>query len=142
MPANNAQESIRSRIDTLAQAIREKNVDALMAHYAPEVVTFDLQPPLHVEGVTAYKKNFERWFAIIRGPIGYEVRDLHIVASDDTGFCHSLCQVTSERLNGERADYWVRVSSGLVKINGEWLITHEHISMPIDMKTMRAAPTG
>jgi ketosteroid isomerase-like protein len=34
--------SIRERIETLAQAIRDKNIDALMAHYAPDVVVYEL----------------------------------------------------------------------------------------------------
>jgi ketosteroid isomerase-like protein len=132
--------AIRSRIESLVQALRDKDVDTLMTHYAPQNITFDLQPPLQVNGADAYRKNFERWFAIIEGPIGYDVRDLRITASDDTAFCHSVCQVTSTRTNGEKADYWVRVTSGLRKINDQWMITHEHVSMPIYMQTMQAAP--
>ena len=30
--------SVRERVDTLAQAIRDKDIDALMAHYAPDVL--------------------------------------------------------------------------------------------------------
>jgi ketosteroid isomerase-like protein len=134
--------AIRSRIEALAQALRDKDVDTLMTHYAPENVTFDLQPPLQVNGSDAYRKNFERWFANIDGSIGYEITDLHITAGDDTAFCHSVCKITSTRINGERANYAARVTSGLRKIGGEWMITHEHVSMPIDMRTMQAAPTG
>lgn len=123
----------------LVLALRAKDIDALMAHYAPDMVTFDFRPPLQVRGVDAYRKNFEAWFASVQGPIGYEIRDLRITMSDDIAFCHSLNHVKSTRTTGEKADYWVRVTSGFQKLNGQWMITHEHVSVPINMQTMQAA---
>jgi uncharacterized protein (TIGR02246 family) len=130
---------IRECMDALAQALRAKKIDALMAHYAPDIVTFDLRPPLQVQGVDAYRKNFEAWFASVQGPIDYEIRDLRITMSDDVAFCHSLSHVKSTRTTGEKADYWVRVTSGFQKMNGQWMVTHEHVSMPFNMQTMQAA---
>lgn len=52
------------------------------------------------------------------------------------------CVVDLSRLcssTGERADYWVRVTSGFQKMNDQWMITHEHVSVPINMQTMQAA---
>lgn len=131
---------IRERLDALAQALRAKDIDALMAHYAPDTVVFDIRPPLQVQGVEAYRKNFEAWFSSVDGTIDYEMRELRIAVGDDVAVCHSLSHVKSKRTNGEKADYWVRVSSGLRKIDGRWLIAHEHISMPIDLQTMQAQP--
>jgi uncharacterized protein (TIGR02246 family) len=130
---------IRECMDALAQALRAKDIDALMAHYAPGVVTFDVRPPLQVQGVDAYRRNFEAWFASVQGPIDYEMRDSRITMSGDVAFCHSLIHVKSTRTTGERADYWVRVTSGFQKLNGRWTVTHEHVSVPINMETMRAA---
>jgi ketosteroid isomerase-like protein len=139
MPTTPQDTEIRKSIDALVQALRAKDIDALMTHYAPDILTFDLNPPLQVRGV-GYRKNFELWFSSVQGPIDYETRDLHIAASGDVAFCYSLNHVKSTRTNGEKADYWVRVTSGLQKLNGRWLITHEHVSMPVDMQTMKAAP--
>jgi len=130
---------IRACIDALAHALRAKDINALMAHYAPDVVTFDLGAPLQVQGIDAYRKNFEAWFASLQGPIDYEMRDLHITMNDDVAFCHSLSHVRGTRTTGEKADYWVRVTSGFRKMNGEWTVTHEHVSMPVDIQTMQAA---
>ena len=125
--------AIQQRIDTLAEAIRHKNLDLLMAHYAWDVVVFDLLPPLDVHGAAAYRKNFEKWFASMAGRISYEMMDVQISASDTHAFCHCLSHVTGARTGGGRADYWVRVTSGWRKVNGEWLVAHEHISMPTMM---------
>ena len=41
---------VRALVGTLATAIRDKNVQALMSHYAPDVLAFDLLPPLQYSG--------------------------------------------------------------------------------------------
>jgi uncharacterized protein (TIGR02246 family) len=130
---------IGARIDASAQAIRAKDINALMAHYAPDVVVFDLMP-LQLQGADAYRKNFEAWFASVQGPIDYEIRDLRITMSGDVAFCRYLSRVRSTRTTGEKTDYWVRVTGGFQKMNGQWKITHEHVSLPFaNRKTMQAA---
>jgi ketosteroid isomerase-like protein len=43
-------------------------------------------------------------------------------------------------MTGEKTDYWVRVTSGFQKINGQWKITHEHVSLPFpNREAMQAA---
>lgn len=131
---------IRERLDRWTRALHAKDLDALMALYAPDTVTFDLMPPSQVQGASRYRKNFERWFAVMPGPIGYELHDLRIVMSDDVAFCHGLGRVRGTRANAEKADYWVRVTVGLQKRDGQWMMIHDHVSMPLNMETMKAVP--
>jgi uncharacterized protein (TIGR02246 family) len=130
---------IRESIDAWARALRAKDLNALMAHYALDMVTFDLMP-LQSLGVEAYGKNFEAWFASVQGPIEYEIRDLRITTRDDVAFCHYLGHVRSTRTTGEKNDYWVRVTMGFQKTNGRWMVTHEHVSLPFtNRETMQTA---
>lgn len=124
--------AILERMDSIAQAIRDKDIAALMNHYAPDVVVYDVLPPLDVHGADGYRKNFERWFAAVQGPIDYEMQDLSITAADTHAFCHCLSHVKAKQ-GGEYMDYWVRVTSGFEPRDGQWLVTHEHISMPAKM---------
>ncbi|HET9472584.1 MAG TPA: nuclear transport factor 2 family protein, partial [Steroidobacteraceae bacterium] len=103
--------AVRDRIETLAQAIRNKDVDAVMSHYAPDVFVFDVMPPMDVHGANDYRKNFEKWFASMQGPIDYQMNDLHISMSDSHAFCHFVAHVIGTRRTGEKADYWVRVTT-------------------------------
>lgn len=125
--------SVRDRVETLAQAIRHKDIDALMTHYAPDIVAYDVLPPLAVQGADDYRKNFERWFDSMQGPIDYQMQDLRISMSDSHAFCHALSHVRGTRKNGEKADYWVRVTTCFQMANGQWLVGHEHVSMPARM---------
>jgi len=125
--------SVRDRVESLAQAIRDKDIDNLMTHYAPDVVVYDVMPPLSVFSAADYRKDFERWFASMRGPIDYEMDDLRISMSESHAFCHCVSHVRGTRTNGEKAEYWVRVTTCFQKANGQWLVGHEHVSMPVAM---------
>jgi uncharacterized protein (TIGR02246 family) len=124
---------ISTLIDDLAKAVRAKNVDRVMSHYAADIVTFDLAPPLERRGAHALKASLEAWFPTFRGPVGYEIRDLSITAGDDVAFCRSLNRISGTRTNGEATDVWVRATVGLRVIDGKWLIVHAHESVPFYM---------
>lgn len=132
------QAEIRDCVNKWIRAVRAKDVSALMALYAQDVITFDLFPPSQVEGADSYRKNFERWFSGVSGPIDYELDDLHITANGDVAFCHGLGHAKWTRQNGERSDYWVRVTIGFQNRDDQWLVTHDHVSMPFEMESMKA----
>lgn len=121
--------TLRRRIEELAQAIRDKDVDRLMTFYAPDVVVFDVRPPLDTLGRDAYRQNFERWFAMSEGPLGFVFKDLRVVPGEHTAFCHYLAMVVGSK-PGQVSGYWVRGTTCFERREGEWLVTHEHISMP------------
>src|SRR6188472_4185353 len=73
---------LRRRIDDIAQAIRDKDVQRLLAFYAADVTAFDLRPPLDVRSANAYRSNFEEWFASIEGPLDFELHNLRIVPGE------------------------------------------------------------
>ena len=133
-PDGQAGESIKSalrrRIDALAQAIRAKSLDQLLTFYDRDVEVFDVRASLNVPGAAAYRNNLEQWFESFEGPLGFELHNLRIAAGEGAGFCHYLALVTGARPGGRRSGYWVRGTTCFERREGEWLVTHEHISMP------------
>jgi ketosteroid isomerase-like protein len=125
--------TLRKRIDELAQAIRDKDLDRLMTLYAPDVVVFDVRPPLDTHGAAAYRQNFERWFASFEGPLSFELNNLRVAPGESTAFCHYLALVVGARPGGRKSGYWARGTTCFERRDGEWLVTHEHISMPSSM---------
>lgn len=130
---------IRKLIDEWASAFRAKNIDGLMANHSPDIVLFDVPSPLQYRGADAYRKNWEQWLPTLEGPIGYEIRELSVTAGDDVAFSHSLNRISGTRTSGEAIDVWVRATVGYRKIDGEWCVTHEHVSVPFYMDTGKAA---
>ena len=104
-----------------------------MSHFAADIVTFDLAPPLQSTGADALRQSLEAWFPTFRGPVGYEVHDLSITTGDDVAFCRSLNRISVTRTDGEEIDVWVRATVGLRRIDGRWQVTHEHSSVPFYM---------
>ena len=111
-----------------------------MANYAPDMLLFDLAPPLQYKGAEAYRKNWEEWLPTFQGPVGFDRREVSITTGDDVAFCHCLNRITGKRTDGTEPDVWVRATICYRKIDGKWMVTHEHVSVPFYMDgTYRAA---
>jgi uncharacterized protein (TIGR02246 family) len=123
---------IRDCIESWTRAMHAKDVDGVMSHYTPDILTFDLAPPLQHVGAD-YRRGFEEWFRTFRGPVEVDVRDLQVTVGDDVAFTHSLNHLTGARTSGEDTDVWVRATVCFRKVDGRWLAAHEHISVPFYM---------
>jgi len=134
--SNEAQ--IRQLIDGWVKAFQTKDVNLMMSFHAPEFAAFDIIPPLQYVGKDAYRKVWEEAFALFQDPIELEIRDLSITTGDDVAFSRNLLRVHATRTNGQKSDYWERLTFGFRKIDGKWLITHEHVSLPTDFKSGKA----
>jgi ketosteroid isomerase-like protein len=82
----NDEADIRRRIDQAVEAIRAMDLEALMPIYDPDIVSFDIEPPLQHLGAQAKRTNWTKVFTIYQRPLGYEVRDLAITAGNDVAF--------------------------------------------------------
>jgi uncharacterized protein (TIGR02246 family) len=129
---------IRQRIDKLAEAIRAMDLEGAMSIYAPDIVSFDIEPPLQHLGAEAKRKNWAGAFAMYQHPLGYEIRDLAVTLVDDVAFAHSLNRISGTLKNGNRTDFWLRSTICFQKIDGNWLIVHDQVSVPADLETGRA----
>jgi len=127
--------AIRERISSLFSAVSAMDLDGVKLAYAPDMVSFDIEPPLQHVGAEAKWRNWTGFFTVFRRPVGYESRDLSITAGEDVAFAHSLNRVTGTLQNGNRVDYWVRWTACLRKTDGTWLIAHDHVSVPLDVAT-------
>jgi ketosteroid isomerase-like protein len=122
-----------------AKAFEAKDVDGVMAMYAPNVTAFDIVPPLQFRGADAYRKDYASFFGQFSGPIQLEVPDMKIEVSGDTAFAYGLERIAGKTTSGAPVDMWLRYTEGLKNIDGKWRVVHEHISVPADMATGKAA---
>jgi ketosteroid isomerase-like protein len=99
---------------------------------------FNVLPPLSSRGNTAVEGATRAWFDAYASDIGYEVRDLLVTVDGDVGFCSFLYHVTGTLNAGGDVDMWVRATLGCQRIDGQWLIVHDHESVPFDAATGQA----
>lgn len=134
----NNEAAIRELIDGFVTAIRAKDLKWVMSVFDPEVVSFDLGPPLQHGGGDVFKERWQELFESYPGPLQYVVHDLSIAASDDVAFSHSLNHISGMMKNGQKADRWLRWTACYRKTNGKWLIVHEQVSVPVDVRNGKA----
>ncbi len=128
---------IRAQLDRLVEAIQATDLERVKSIYAPDIVSFDVQPPLRVIGREAKSRNWVDVFAAFQRPLDYEIRDLTIAVDGDLAFLHSLNRLIGTLRNGQRSGFWVRATACLRKIDGTWLIVHDHVSVPLDVESRR-----
>lgn len=130
---------IRSLLTDRLKAVQARDVPGATAMVVPDVLLFDVINPLQCVGSDAAKKRAADWFATFRGPIGYELCDLSITTDSDVAFSHSLSRVTGTKTNGKEISLYWRGTTCYRKMNGRWMITHEHNSVPFDPESGRAS---
>ncbi|MFE2999842.1 YybH family protein [Nocardia sp. NPDC059246] len=128
---------IRRTIDKVVEGLRAKDLDALKQAYTPNVVSFDVEPPLQHVGIAAKLENWAKVFLFFES-VTYEVRDLTFTVGDDVAFGHAFARLSGTLKNGAATSgMWVRVTYGMRKIDGNWLIAHDQVSVPFDISSGR-----
>lgn len=122
---------LRSLIEAWAEAVRAKDIDAVMRHYAPDVVVFDVMPPLVVKGAEAYRRNWLGWFDALDGQADFHFVELHLEVSGDLAYCFSVNRLRARYRDGAKHDAQTRATACFRKIDGRWLVVHEHASVPM-----------
>ena len=124
----------------LISSIRTKDLNGVMSVYVPDdsLFVFDVIPPRQYVGASAYREDWKGVLASFNGPINAEISDLRITSSNNLGFGHNIQHITGTDLSGKNIDWTFRVTDCYQKINGKWLIVHEHYSVPVDLQTAKA----
>lgn len=128
-------DEIRALLDRRGAAAGAKDIDLLLSVFSPDIVYFDIVPPLRYTGLDALRERFTDWFGRWQGPIGQQLRDVEVLMSGDVAAAHMLVRASGTMANGIEVDYWVRVTDICRRTDDGWRITHEHVSLPIDMAT-------
>jgi uncharacterized protein (TIGR02246 family) len=135
--AANDEAKIRALEAQFAAAFNAKDADAIMKVYVPNesLLVFDVVPPRQYIGANAYRRDWQDFFAHVRGPLKFEISDLTVATDGRLGYGHSIQRVSGTDSKGHPIDLTVRVTDVYRKINGNWLIVHEHVSVPVDLDT-------
>jgi ketosteroid isomerase-like protein len=131
---------IKALEDRFMNAFNAKDINALMAVYVPDqsLLVFDATPPRQYVGAAAYRRDWEDFMGLFPGPIQADLSDLDVTVGGDVAYGHSIQHGVGAMKDGKKLDFTVRVTDGYKKVNGQWLIAHEHVSFPVDIMTAKA----
>jgi ketosteroid isomerase-like protein len=117
---------IRELIENWTKAIRTCDMEGILANHSNDIVMFDVPVPMQSKGIDEYKQTWELFFRHNKGgENSFNLTELKIFCGDDTAFSHSLIKIF---------DFTCRLTMGFRKIEGKWMIVHEHHSAPFEIK--------
>lgn len=120
-----------------AAALRGKSAAGTLATQAPDFVQYGLNGPLQLAGANKMDLAYlDQAFGHFEGPVDYEVVDQHHLVGDDVAVTYSLARI-GYTVAGQRTDMWFRKTLAFTKVDGEWVIVHEHESVPMTAEVVR-----
>lgn len=130
-----AETDIRQRVEAYAKAISAKDIDAVMSFFALDLVSFDIAiDTLSYVGADNKRREWQKAFAAYSS-IAYDVRDLNVMMDGELVACvHAVNHAKGTLASGEVTDLWVRWTACFRRIDGIWLIVHDHLSVPADFE--------
>lgn len=128
MSENNAE--IQMIIENWAKAVRKHDIDGILAYHSEDIVMYDVPPPFESRGIEAYRKTWDTFYKWAKDSGVFDITEMNIVAGDDVAFAYASmkCMGYSDSFAEEPLKF--RLTVGLEKNDGKWLITHEHHSIP------------
>jgi len=122
-------------------AFNARDSKKIMSHYAREgLFVFDVTPPRQYVGWASYKKDWDGLLAAFPGPVSIAMSDLSVTVSGDVAYGHNIQDAHFTAKDGSKVEVVVRVLDVYRKIAGKWLIVQEHVSVPVDLDTMKPDP--
>jgi ketosteroid isomerase-like protein len=127
---------IKALLEAWADAVRRHDVPAILAHHEPNIVMFDLPPPLQCKGIEAYEMTWSLFFRYHKPGTAFEIQELAVTAGQDVAFAVGImrCGPDSSSNPADKDGFLFRLTVGLRKVEGEWRIAHEHHSVPATEK--------
>ena len=135
-------EAVLAVLDERHAAIAAGDAARALATCAPDVVVASLAPPLlQPTGSPAdATAALGEWIASFEAPPRLTHREPTVHVDGDVAFVHALSSMTGTK--GGRFTLWYRSTFGLRRIGGNWLIVHQHESVPFHMDGSFRAAVG
>jgi uncharacterized protein (TIGR02246 family) len=126
---NGDEAAIQELVERWAKAVRDKDIERILANHSADVLMFDVPPPLQSKGIDAYRKTWDAFFSWSDDPVTFEIEHMRIAAGADVAFVAALMRCAGVE-NGTRIELEFRLTIGLRKTGRLWTVVHEHHSIP------------
>ena len=125
------EQAIRELIRRWAAAVHAGDIDTVLADHSGDIVMFDVPPPEQgVRGIEAYRETWPPFFAWRRSGASFEMEELDVTTGGDVAYAWALLRCgTEEDFERDPANR-LRLTLGLRKEGGGWIVAHEQHSFP------------
>lgn len=124
---------VREFLKEFASVVQLGELERILRYYTPDVIAFDMMPPLEISGVEQYRKAWQECFIeVFDFPVEFDIQPRKVIVNGDTAVIIGLAHVKGRFKKSGEVENWLRGTTVLKKLNGEWKIAHEHNSVPLD----------
>ena len=127
---NGSENQIRAVLEAWARATRENHQDDVLKNHVPDLVIFDVLPPMKYESADAYRRSWGDWQPEVQSETQFDLENLTVTTGSDVAFAHCFIRCGGTTPNGRSFQDLVRATFCLQKIDGEWKVSHQHVSKP------------
>lgn len=120
---------IREMIERWARAVHDGDMPAVLEDHAHDIVMFDVPPPQQgVRGLDAYRATWPGFFEWQASGAVFEIESLEVTAGTDVAYAFALLKCDRPEELKRDPEHRLRLTIGLRKEDGRWVVTHEHHS--------------
>jgi uncharacterized protein (TIGR02246 family) len=125
------EQQIRDLIERWAAAAHAGDLDAVVADHTADIVMFDVPPPQRgARGLDAYRATWPGFFEWQAAGATFDILEFDVTAGESVAFGWALLRCGTAEDNAAHPERRLRITFGLRKENGRWLVAHEHHSFP------------
>ena len=123
------QTKIQGLIERWASAVLAGDLDGVLRDHAEDIVMFDVPPPeVGVRGLDAYRATWPPFFEWLKQGGMFQIDSMDVTSGRDVGFAHLLVRCSTPEVLEKHPDKRLRLTIGVRKREGRWVVTHEHHS--------------
>jgi uncharacterized protein (TIGR02246 family) len=124
--------AVRGLIEDWAAAVRTKDLAGILRHHSADMLMFDVPPPFESRGLEEYRKTWDLFFAWSHEPVVFDIVEMRVTAGRDVAFVAAVMQCSGRETTGQDVQLIFRLTVGLRKTESQWIVTHEHHSIPAE----------
>ena len=122
---------VRRLIEAWARAVHTGDMSGVVADHSEDIVMFDVPPPEDgVKGIAAYRETWPPFFEWQAAGSSFDIVSLDVTAGDDVAYAHALLRCGTDEELRQDPENRLRLTVGLRKEDGRWVVAHEHHSFP------------
>lgn len=126
------EQAIRDLFAEWFDASERRDLEASIAPIADEIVSYEHETPQEYRGRDGVRQVCAAGFEYQVGDFRWDVPDLEIRVEGDLAVAWGLNRMRTVEAGGRVREQWSRGTRVFERRNGRWLMTHQHVSFPID----------
>ena len=130
-----SEEDVQKFLKSYFDSMTALDVEAIAAHYSPDIIAYDAIEKLEFVGRNAYKAHWKACLDMCKA-MTFQPHDLKVHVEGDLAVAHALVRCVATGVDGTEHTGWMRATMAARRKDGAWQIVHEHHSAPFDPTSM------